>query len=1020
MKRALAVALALAPALHARADAPRAMTGARIEAIHYLRDRPELAPEPRSPEDAAALERLIVARERDVRAHRDEAIALLERFVADTPEEADEMPDALLRLAELRWETARADALTAFRAWQDAPAGRRAATAPRADHAASIALHDRLIEKHPRYARLDLVLYMKALALMEADRTGEALPLFERILAGYPTSKFRPDAHMALAEHQLIDLHDFAAALAEYDQVLAHGDTPLADVALFKSGWCLWQLRRRSEAALRFRKVLDAARAPDGRAASGQGALKSEALAYLIQVFVEDERNRAADVEPFLKAIGGERHLTRVLAELSDTYYDQARYDRGVEAYALLLAREPDAPRAPERQRALARGHLLLNQFPEALAAYRALVTRHGPGSAWAKRQGDPARAEEAWRDAEIALREEALGMHERGQKDGDAASFERAAALYHLYLEAFPRAAEAQRIAFHLGDVLLHRLARPADAGDAYLEAVALKPEGELARDALDKALDAFEQVHDAAVKPCGDERPCIREDSDARFAAAVARHAALYPSDDAANAALALREARLDHAHGRYDVAARKLEALLAQHPRTEAAREAGELLLDGANRAGDYAQLERHARVLKDAPAFDAAGAQTRLDGVLIATAFKRGEQLAEAGAHREAAEAYGAAAREFPKDPRAVKARYNAALELSRAGDLAGADAATRELLAKHPQSREAADAALRAANMYEAEARFREAGDFYRLHAERFPSDPKADDTAHDAVVLLAAAGAPREAAELGAARLARQPSGARADALALRVAEAQRDAGKPRDTAATYRALAARTKSTDVRIEAHTRLGALLIAEGDYAAGEAALRTALAEAHRHKRLGRSRYFAAQARYLQAERTLAAFDAVKIEGDPAGLGARLAKKASLLGEAAKSYGEVVEFREPEWVTAALHQIGAGYERFAKALNDAPLPEGLSEDDAQLYRDELARFVVPIEERALSAFEGGYQKARALGISNRWTAAMREALTRLNEVAYPSLREIGVELVRAPVHAVPPVLDAKEAK
>ena len=40
--------------------------------------------------------------------------------------------------------------------------------------------------------------------------------------------------------------------------------------------------------------------------------LQSEALEYLIQVFTEDERNRAADVRRFLQEIGGEKHVERI------------------------------------------------------------------------------------------------------------------------------------------------------------------------------------------------------------------------------------------------------------------------------------------------------------------------------------------------------------------------------------------------------------------------------------------------------------------------------------------------------------------------------------------------------------------------------------------------------------------------------------------------------------------------------------------------------------------------------------
>jgi len=57
-------------------------------------------------------------------------------------------------------------------------------------------------------------------------------------------------------------------------------------------------------------------------------------------------------------------------------------------------------------------------------------------------------------------------------------------------------------------------------------------------------------------------------------------------------------------------------------------------------------------------------------------------------------------------------------------------------------------------------------------------------------------------------------------------------------------------------------------------------------------------------------------------------------------------------------------------------------------------------------VPIEERALEAYEGGYQKALELEVLNHFTEELRIGLTRLNEVQYPPLRELGAELGSEP--------------
>jgi hypothetical protein len=84
--------------------------------------------------------------------------------------------------------------------------------------------------------------------------------------------------------------------------------------------------------------------------------------------------------------------------------------------------------------------------------------------------------------------------------------------------------------------------------------------------------------------------------------------------------------------------------------------------------------------------------------------------------------------------------------------------------------------------------------------------------------------------------------------------------------------------------------------------------------------------------------------------------------------------------------------------------------------LSADEKELYQQSIEEFVIPIEERALEAYESGWQKAIELGIFNTWTAKMREALGRLNAELYPPLKEVGFELRSRGPLPLPPLITA----
>jgi TolA-binding protein len=1013
----------------------------RLEQRMYLREQPDTLGASRREIQNETIDKMLEKRERLVRVRRKQAIELLEEFIRQEPQGAPQMPDALLRLAELRWEKARADYLEAFGAWQEVPKKHRGPR-PRPKYGPAMELYDRILENYPDYPRYDLVLYMKAFALLERKEKGRALKLYRRIIDEFPESKFVPDAHFALAEAAFTGRYDYRAALKQYEKVLDYPESELADLALFKSAWCLWRLGRDKQAATRFRKVLDLSRERSGVSAEHRRRLQDlqdEALSYLIQVFTEDEENTAKDVFDFLDEIGGEKYAYRVLERLSETYMGQARFRRAVEAYRLLLEMKPNVAEAPEYQHEIASAHAEMGVEAKTFESLRKLASNYAPGSEWAKAQADPKVVEDARKLAERALRRQALEYHERGQEEEQLDELKNAARLYRVYLEHFPEGKKAYRLQFYLAEILFHRLEDYDEAGGAYLAAARRKPKGELTRDALYNAIGAFERVREKELEKCVEEREqgdesgpddadtkgessedeqpsgsekasaskgppkCGETENDKKFSQAIELYVELYPNDPDLPEIL-FRQGRLYYDRGIYDPAVRLFGQLLSRYPKSEYAEPAGELILDSFNQAEDYANIEKWARRLKDAPAFQSAKKQRRLNKLIVKSMFKRGEQLAEQDKHTKAANLYFKTAEEFPENERAAKAYYNAGLERQRGGDLPGAAEAYDRLIEKHPKTEVGARGAWKAAQMYESIAQFRDAAQYYEKYARRFPRGKKRVDALYNAVLLRVTAGDEDAAVEAGKAFLRRHPRHEAADNVYFFIGRAHEAAGRWRQAARTYKRYVRRSRNLDRKVEAQTRLAEVLLEADRQGAAERALKQAVELGKEHKdKLADGLYYAAKARYLQGQLVLDDYESIQIKGPVEGLRKRLERKSKLLKEASLIYADVVEFDVAEWVTAALYQIGRSYELFANAMREAPIPEGLSSKEEQSYRSQLARFIVPMEERALDSYKGGYEKALELNIYNQWTRKLRKSLTRLNEIQYPPLRETGGSIV-----------------
>lgn len=1001
---------------------------------------------PKIPEELRAqLKKQLEARiDRDVgqiRKLRGEAIGLLTTFVGETPREAREMPEALLRLGELKWELEREELVDRFRAWEKRPVDQRG-PAPEPNFQPSRELFARVLKDYPWFGQYDLALYVDGFLAYEQGKQDEALARFDRILKEFPRSRFVPDAHMARAESLFNGKYDYQAALVEYEEVLKFKQSELYGLAMFKSAWCLWRLGRTDDAAKRFVAVFEITddKGPNKVSAVQRkqlDELQSEALKYLVEVFTEDEKNTAQDVYGFLTKIGGDRFAGKVVRALAAQFYDQAHYDRGIEAYELLLKLEPASSDAGRWVLAIAQGQNLMEDWPKLRATYERAVNGYTAGSPWAKTQGDPAVVAESTKEIERQLKEHALQLHAKAQKDKTSrAEFEGAAGLYSVYLSKFSSEKGAYQIQYYLAEIYFYRLDKPTDAATQYMaaaraisnDAAAKEPIKTLRHDAIYNAIAALERVRLAeleARKKQPQGSAFQETEADKKFAEALELYAQLYPNDPALPE-LFFRQGRQYYDYGVYDSAVKIWGSLLEKFPRSQFALSAGELILDSFNRAKNYENIETWARRLKSAPAFAGETNQKKLDTLIVQSVFKQGEQKSQAGDHLGAAKAYLRAAKEFPKEPRAAQACVNAELEAQKGGDPTTLKEAAQLVTGKDYRDRpESPQGAWIAASTFQSMGLFAESAAFHEaissLADKEHPSYMKfehAKDAAFNAVVLRVATGEHDKAIANGNRFLAQHSSSSDADEVVFQMGKAHQNAGRNKEAADLYRRYVARSKNQDHRVQGFVLLAMALVKNGDEKAAGDALKTAVdIGKHRKGDLGPDgKYAAAHARYMEGERVLAKFDAIQIQGDVKQLSARLKQKATLLKQASDIFLDVVSLGVAEWTTAALYQIGRTYETFAKALRESPAPSGLSDADKEQYQQQIDEFVVPIEERSLDAYENGWKKAIDLGIYNQWTAKMREALGRLNAELYPSFKEIGFEVRSQGPTPLPALIEA----
>ena len=1014
---------ALTPALWLLLAAAGA--SAAVAAAEPPGDSPQAEDQPAPPVNPA-IEAVIRQKESEIATTRAEAIKLLEAYLRDAGK-SDETAEALFKLAELTWEEAQSDFLRRMEAHQAAIAACREkrsncpqvpARMPRLDLSRAQSTYERLIRDYPGFRKIDTVLYLYAFSLREQAQLKQAVVHFQRLLRDFPRSRFRADAWMAVAEYRFYEQQDYRGALKSYEQVTKFPRSTLYGLALFKSAWCHWKLGEQERAASRFKDVLDLGgkakdRSPEERKRAAE--LQDQALEYLVELFTEDDTKTADDAYAFLTQIGGKAYSFQVMRRFADTVFDQTRYERAAQAYLFLLSLNAKHLDAPSFHKRVIEAFQALGRGDSAAAEMRRMTVTYGHKSEWANANSDhPQAIAEARAVARDFIRAQAKTLHataQRNEKESrlvDKQRYQHAADAYGFYVEQFPDASDISELRYLRADILYFKLKDLRGAGQDYLAVGKSKPVGSSHKEALLLAMNAFEKLRPATGEQREKSPRRTVTDDDRRFAEAADLYAVLFPNDKEIVTVI-YKNGQFFYDYGDYDEAIKRFGLIIERYPSSTVAVSAGDRLLESLEAAKDFDNIESWARRLKKTTAFAARREQERLDRLIVGSMMKSGEKQAAKKDYAAAGAVFLRVAREFPGPAQAPTALNNAGAAFEKAGRPEDAVAAYRALADRHPKAPQAPEVLLIAARIEESLASYASAAALYEQLAANYPQAPQAPEALKKAGLLRQALGQ-HDRAVAHYAQFERQWKGRpEAKDIAFQRGFLLLDKKDWRGAATAFgefarghgddpRAVEARVREA----EAHMKLGA------DARAREA-LKQALAASQGRKN-EQTIVHAAEARYLQGELLYREYEQIKLAGKPRQLARALEEKAKLLDEAKKVYLDVVSYRVASWATAALHRIGQAYDSFAKAMRSAKPPKDLSGEEQQVYRDELERSVIVIEDKALDAYRSGYLKALAIGVYDKHTRALRRALAALDQGEYPPENE---QRLRARVGEVRPV-------
>jgi tetratricopeptide (TPR) repeat protein len=714
------------------------------------------------------------------------------------------------------------------------------------------------------------------------------------------------------------------------------------------------------------------------------------------------------------------------MVKVAESYAAQTEWDRSNSAYRFLIKMDPESIKSADYQRSIIANWNSAIDVDHAQEEIGVLLASYGPASEWAKAQRNREALARSLEVTEDLVRVTATNIHgeadrrlnslkrpepkqcvARPELPADVVSlYARAADAYAAYLTAFATAKgapakaieKATEIRYFRADILCFRLGKIEPAGDEYLAVGKTTPVGKYHKGALLNAMNAFELARPKDTAGRHQLYPV-----DKKFGEAIDLYATLFPADKTLVGVI-FKNGQMFYDYNEYDEAIKRFGVIVTKYPDDENAGPAGDRILSALNKANDYENIETWARKLKKAKAFAARDQQDRLDRLIVEAIQKSGDKYAESGKYVEAAGFYQRVPKET-SDPRlAAQALTNAGVMFEKAHQPEKAADIYLDLAEKYgDRSPDLAEkAAFSAGQVYEKVIYYDRAAKAYELVWTKFRTGSKAADALYNAALLRQALGQNKEAIAHYSEYAKKFRERKDAPEVAFNIGVVYENSGEDAPAYAAFTDYARVYRSTGKRIvEAHTRAGRTALRLGQLKKAKEDFATAqrLWKAMAGKDKKDATPWAAEARYYEGELIFRDYEKVSLDVKPALLERTLKTKGKLLADAEKVYTQVIDYQDLKWATAALFRVGQVYDGFAEALATAASkpPAGLTADQSQAYQDAINAYVVDIQDKAVTLYTAGYQKAIQMQVYDEYTAKIREALGRIAADKFPPEKE-----------------------
>jgi tetratricopeptide (TPR) repeat protein len=865
----------------------------------------------------------------------------------------------------------------------------------------AVQLYEWFIKDFPKDPKVDQALFFLGYNHFELGNPQMGERFYSELVKRFPDSIFITESHFALGEYYF-ENESWKKALENYSKVVKVKRARLNTFALYKSAWCLYRLNRTKVALQALERVVRQSRtndrdenAPGGRKPVNKLRLAAEALKDYVPFYAEAGDPKLAETE-FNRISGGEKQTLQMLERLAYIYADAGNRGNAAFVFRQLIAKNPTGERAAEYQYQVVLSYATHDK-KESRRQMDIWLESFGPGSSWAtgnakneKLVGDVAKLQET------TLRNYVLQQHQEAQTSRAEYSQNMANLSYVQYFKYFPDSPKIAEMRFFHAE-LLFDMQKYEEAAKIYSWVADKEAKGPYHEKAVVNTLLALEKdlpsTKEIESKRGTTLEPIPFDPPVARFEKAGIRYIQTFPKGDKTSD-IERRLGVLYYSYNHFDEAIGMFERILKEHPKTENAEIAGNLILDIFKLKNDMAGFaDKGEEFLKNPDIANTKfGLQVR--SMMEKAGYLRAEKTAKSGDSAKAAKEYEVFATNNKASDLTLAARFEAAVNYEKSGDLSaairnysvvlGAQSASAKFKTAQNDSRNAL------ARIYQQTGQLEAAAKQYYSYAAANPKDQKAINAYFNSGVLYDSLGQTGEAMQAYQAYFDQSHKADRVEVIFAQ-AELLRKKGSNGKAMAYYE----KYLQAGPHSQVHAIQSTFLLAQHAAQLGQVSKSKALYQKTLSMYQSTAKSvkdetvkYAAESRFIQTQDTLRDLLAVKFTANDKQQ-AKAAGQVKILREKyINEMKDVIRFDNGPFIVAALASSGKMFESLANMFAKIPIPAGYQKAEADQYRGGLQQAINGFKNDAKSSYKTAIDKARELEVYTSWTRTAQQGFAALD--------------------------------